>query len=118
MNFTTDHEFLLCLDARETVIGGLFYKQGPVPDRVLMEKIVVARKHRAKGVANGLMGEFFRRLAARHVLKVETGFFQPEYLARYGFRTDPTSGGLICEVPTSPPPDAPPSDAGHPGLPS
>jgi long-subunit acyl-CoA synthetase (AMP-forming) len=118
VNFTADHEFLLCLDARETVIGGLFYKQGPVADRVHMEKIVVARKHRAKGVANGLMNEFFRRLAARDVRKLETGFFQPEYLARYGFRTDPTSGGLICDVPTSPPPDDPPPDAGHPGLPS
>jgi hypothetical protein len=117
VNFTTDHEFLLALDARETVIGGLFYKQ-VMPDRVHMEKIVVSRKHRAKGVANGLMHEFFRRLAARSVARLETGFFQPEYLSRYGFRTDPTSGGLICDVPSTPPPDEPPPVADLPGLPS
>jgi hypothetical protein len=29
---------------------------------------------------------------------VETGYFQPEYLARFGFRTDPTSGGLVRDV--------------------
>jgi N-acetylglutamate synthase-like GNAT family acetyltransferase len=118
VNFTTDHEFLLALDARETVIGGLFYRQMTTPDRVQMEKIVVSRKHRAKGVANGLMNEFFRRLAARDVKRLETGFFQPEYLSRYGFRTDPTSGGLVCEVPSTPPPDDSPPVADLPGLPS
>ena len=97
VSFTTDHEFLLCLDPKETVIGGLFYKQVS-PDRVHLEKLVVARKHRGKGVADGLMEEFFRRLAARGVLRVETGFFQPDYLRRYGFRTDPTSGGLVRDV--------------------
>ena len=58
------------------------------------------------------MGELFRRLAARGVTMLETGFFQPEYLARYGFRTDPTSGGLILDVPTaSPPPEPEPAPA-------
>jgi hypothetical protein len=108
VKFTTEHEFLLCLDARETVIAGLFYKQ-EAPGRAHMEKIVVGRKHRAKGVGNGLMGELFRRLAARGVTMLETGFFQPEYLARFGFRTDPTSGGLVCDVPG-------PSDAGEPST--
>ena len=27
VTFTAEHEFLLCLDAKETVIGGLFYRQ-------------------------------------------------------------------------------------------
>ena len=31
--------------------------------------------------------------------KLETGYFQPEYLARFGFRTDPTSGGLVADLP-------------------
>jgi long-subunit acyl-CoA synthetase (AMP-forming)/GNAT superfamily N-acetyltransferase len=97
VSFTTDHEFLLCLDPKETVIAGLFYKQVG-PDRVHMEKLVVARKHRGKGVGDGLMNEFCRRLAARGVNRLETGYFQPEYLSRYGFRTDPTSGGLVRYV--------------------
>jgi long-subunit acyl-CoA synthetase (AMP-forming) len=99
VKFTTDHEFLLCLDARETVIAGLFYKED-APGRAHMEKIVVGRKYRKKGVGHGLMHELFRRLGARGVEKLETGFFQPEYLSRYGFRTDPTSGGLVADVPS------------------
>jgi predicted GNAT family acetyltransferase len=97
VTFTGDHEFLLCLDAKETVIGGLFYRQVG-PERVHLEKLVVGRKHRGKGIGDRMIEELFRRLAARGVRRLETGFFQPEYLARHGFRTDPTSGGLVREL--------------------
>jgi GNAT superfamily N-acetyltransferase len=103
VTFTAEHEFLLCLDAKETPIGGLFYR--PVgPDRIHLEKLVVARRQRAKGVAEGLVTEFFRRMRARGVLRVETGYFQPEYLRRYGFRTDPDSGGLVRDLDPEPQP--------------
>jgi long-subunit acyl-CoA synthetase (AMP-forming) len=95
--FSTEHEFLLALDAKDSVIAGLFYR--PVAAaRVHMEKVVVGRKHRTKGIADGLMRDFFRRLRARGVAAVETGYFQPDYLKRFGFRTDPSSGGLIREI--------------------
>jgi long-subunit acyl-CoA synthetase (AMP-forming) len=95
--FTAEHEFLLCLDTSETPIGGLFYRRLG-KDRVHMEKLVVARRHRGGGVSDALMGELFRRLAARGVKWVETGYFQPETLGRYGFRTDPTSAGLARDL--------------------
>jgi long-subunit acyl-CoA synthetase (AMP-forming) len=97
VTFTTDHEFLLCLDAKESVIGGLFYRQ-VAADRVYMEKLVVSRKHRGKGTSDGLMREFTRRLRARGARRLETGYFQPEYLRRFAFRTDPTSGGLVRDL--------------------
>jgi long-subunit acyl-CoA synthetase (AMP-forming) len=95
--FTVEHEFLLCLDPKETVIAGLFYRHVG-PDRVHLEKFVVARKHRGKRVGDALIDELFRRLAARGVRHVETGYFQPEYLGRHGFRTDPSSGGLVSDL--------------------
>ncbi len=97
VTFTAEHEFVLCLDAKETPIGGLFYKPAG-SDRIHLEKLVVARKHRGKGVAEGLVKEFFRRMRARGVVRIETGYFQPEYLRRYGFRTDPSSGGLVRDL--------------------
>ena len=97
VTFTTEHEFLLALDAKDQPIAGVFHRQVS-SDRTHMEKIVVARKHRGKGVADGLMREFIRRLKARGVKRLETGYFQPEYLRRYGFRTDPTSGGLVRDL--------------------
>ncbi|OFX25349.1 MAG: AMP-dependent synthetase [Anaeromyxobacter sp. RBG_16_69_14] len=97
VTFTAEHEFLLALDAQETVLGGVFHRWSS-RDRVHMEKVVVARKHRGFGVADGLMWELFRRLRARGAKSVETGYYQPDYLSRYGFRTDPTSGGLMAEL--------------------
>jgi GNAT superfamily N-acetyltransferase len=97
VSFGGEHEFLLALDAKETVIGGLYYRYVS-GERAHMEKVVVGRKHRGKGISDGIMREFERRLRARGVKTLETGFFQPEYLRRYGFRTDPTSGGLVLEL--------------------
>jgi len=95
--FATEHEFLLALDAKESVIAGLYYKPAR-SERIHMEKLVVSRKQRGKGVADGLMREFFRRMRARGIKAVETGYFQPEYLKRFGFRTDPGSGGLVRDL--------------------
>ena len=97
VTFTGEHEYLIALDAKDTVLGGLFYRWVSA-DRAHMEKVVVARKHRGFGVADGIMKEFFRRVRARGAIAVETGYFQPEYLSRHGFRTDPTSGGLVADV--------------------
>ncbi len=102
VTFTAEHEFLLALDGKDTVLGGVFYRWVS-PERAHMEKLVVARKHRGFGVADGMMREYFRRLRARGATAVETGYFQPEYLRRYGFRTDPSSGGLVADLPEARP---------------
>ncbi len=97
VTFSAEHEFLLALDSKETVIGGLFYRAAGA-DRVFMEKLVVSRKQRGKGVSDGLMRELMRRLRGRGARALETGFFQPKYFRRYGFRTDPGSGGLVADL--------------------
>lgn len=97
VTFTADHEFLLALDSKDAVLGGLFYRW-VTPERVHMEKIVVARKDRGTGIADGLMRQFFRRLRAQGATTVETGYFQADYMRRFGFRTDPSSGGLISDL--------------------
>jgi predicted N-acetyltransferase YhbS len=63
-----------------------------------MEKLVVTRRYRGSGIADGLVRELFRRMQARGVRRVETGWFQPETFSRFGFRTDPSSGGLVREL--------------------
>ncbi|HEY6004628.1 MAG TPA: GNAT family N-acetyltransferase [Anaeromyxobacter sp.] len=97
VTFAAEHEFLVCLDAREVVVGGLYWARS-APDTVHLEKMVVARRHRGAGLAESLLREFFRRLASRGVRRVETGWFHPEYLRRFGFRTDPSSGGLVRDL--------------------
>jgi long-subunit acyl-CoA synthetase (AMP-forming)/GNAT superfamily N-acetyltransferase len=95
--FGAEHHFLVAVDADDTVLGGCFYRRVS-PERVHMEKIVVARRMRGKGLAEGIMRELVRRLRARGTKVLETGYFQPEFLARFGFRTEPSSGGLALDL--------------------
>jgi hypothetical protein len=97
VTFTAEHDVLLCLDASEIPVGGLFYRRLG-PERIHMEKLVVTRRYRGSGIADGLVRELFRRMQARGVRRVETGWFQPETFSRFGFRTDPSSGGLVREL--------------------
>ena len=94
VTFTAEHEFLLALDGKDVPIAGIYWHQ-VTPERAHMDKLVVARRHRGKGVADGLMREFARRLRSRGYRQLGTGFFHPEYLRRFGFRADPLSGGLV-----------------------
>ncbi len=99
--FGAEHEYLLAVDGRDAVLGGIFYRMRG-PDRAHMEKIAITRKARGKGISDGLMRELFRRVRARGVRALETGYFQPDYLKRYGFRTDPGSGGLVVDLEAEP----------------
>jgi long-chain acyl-CoA synthetase len=101
VTFTAEHEFLLAIDTKDTVLGGLFYRP-LAPDRVLLEKVVVARKWRGRGLADGLMREMVRRLRSQQVAYLETGYYQPEYLKRYGFHTNPAAGGLVLDLTAEP----------------
>jgi len=58
----------------------------------------VNRKHRGAGVADGIIRELSRRQRARGVQVLETGWFQPEVLARFGFRVDAASGGVVLDL--------------------
>jgi long-chain acyl-CoA synthetase len=100
--FSAEHEFLVCLDDRDVLMGGLYWSRRGT-DVAQLEKMVVARARRGGGVADGLLREFFRRMRAQGVRRVETGYFQPEWLGRYGFRTDPSSGGLVRDLEAEPP---------------
>jgi long-chain acyl-CoA synthetase len=95
--FGAEHEFLLAIDDRDHVIGGIFYRWLK-PTRAHLEKLVVGRRHRGKGIGDGVMREFFRRMRGRGVTTLETGYFAPELLRRYGFRTDPASGGVVRDL--------------------
>jgi len=95
--FGTEHQFLLAVDKDDAVLGGCFYRRVS-PERLHMEKIAVSRRVRGRGLAEGIMRELVRRARARGARVLETGYFQPEFLARFGFRTEPSSGGLALDL--------------------
>jgi N-acetylglutamate synthase-like GNAT family acetyltransferase len=106
-----ESEVLLALDARDDVIAGVFWHWRD-PLSAHMDRIVVARRHRGKGVGAGLLNELLRRVRGRGARRVAAGYFLAEYFKQYGFRTDPTSGGLVVELEAMPGASAPPAASG------
>jgi long-chain acyl-CoA synthetase len=95
VRFRPEHKYLLAINDREQIIGGIFYEFEASGETAHLEKIVVAQRFRRKGVAEGLMREFFNRLRAAGVKRVTTGFFRPEYFYAHGFKIEKRYAGLV-----------------------
>jgi long-subunit acyl-CoA synthetase (AMP-forming)/predicted GNAT superfamily acetyltransferase len=95
VRFRAEHQYLIAVNDRGILIGGIFYEMEDEGRGVHLEKIVVAERFRMKGVADGLMKEFFNRVRAAGAITVTTGFFRPEYFYGYGFKLEKRYAGLV-----------------------
>jgi len=102
VRFRMEHQYLVALNQRNQVIGGIFYEIGDQEEAAHLEKIVVAEPYRRIGVADALMHEFCNRLRAAGVKTVTTGFFRPEYFYAYGFTIEKQYAGLMKSLVTPP----------------
>ena len=93
VRFRPEHQYLVALNERGLLIGGIFYEVEEGGRAAHLEKIVVAERYRKKGVADGLMHEFLNRLGSAGVRNVTTGFFRPEYFYGYGSASRSDSPG-------------------------
>jgi long-subunit acyl-CoA synthetase (AMP-forming)/GNAT superfamily N-acetyltransferase len=94
VQFKPEHMYLIAVNERNQLIGGLFYKKSG-EETVHIEKIVVADFYRKKGISDGLLNEFFNRMKNEHIFYVTTGFFRPEYFYRFGFKIERKYAGLV-----------------------
>ena len=94
VQFRPDHLYLIAINERNQLIGGLFYNK-IAKETVHIEKIVVADYYRKKGVSDGILKEFFQRMKNEHYEFVTTGFFRPEYFYRFGFKIERKYAGLV-----------------------
>jgi len=97
VQFRPEHQFLIAVNERGYLIGGVFYK---MVDKQIshLEKIVVDGHYRKKGVSDILMNEFFKRLRNLNFELVTTGFFRPEYFYRFDFKIERKYAGLVKEL--------------------
>ena len=98
VRFRPEHRYLVAINDREQIIGGIYYEMKEQGESGHLEKIVVAEGYRRKGVADGLMREFFNRLKAAGAKRVTTGFFRPEYFYSYGFKIERKYAGLVKDL--------------------
>ena len=97
VQFRPEHRFLIAVNSRGVVIGGLFY-YFKSRDSVLMEKIAVKSAFRRKGVSARVMQELFSRLRNIGVKQVSTGFYRPEFFYKFGFRIENKYEGLVKDL--------------------
>jgi len=95
VRFRTEHQYLVARNDRGQIIAGIYYEVEEDAHSAHLEKIVVADPYRRKGVADGVINEFFNRLRAAGIKTVTTGFFRPEFFYAYGFRIEPRYAGLV-----------------------
>jgi GNAT superfamily N-acetyltransferase len=95
VQFRPEHRFLVAVNPRGHLIGGLFYEIQPENQSAHMDKVVVAEAFQGQGVAGGLIEELCNRLRTAGFRSLTTGFFRPQFFYRYGFTVERRYAGLV-----------------------
>ncbi len=95
VQFRADHRFLVAVNPRGHLIGGLFYEIQPETHSAHMDKVVVAEAFQGQGVAGALIEELCNRLRTAGFRSLTTGFFRPQFFYRYGFTVEKRYAGLV-----------------------
>jgi long-chain acyl-CoA synthetase len=101
VEFNPEHHFLLALNDRGAVLGGLFY-YFKTNDTVHLEKIVVKPAFRKKGLSGRLMQELFARMMNVGIKTIATGFYRPEFFYKFGFAIEGRYEGLVKRLEAEP----------------
>jgi GNAT superfamily N-acetyltransferase len=97
VTFHAHHEFLLVINLRGHVVGGVFWK--PLNGTTAyLERVVIARHFRKRNLSTLLLEELFNRLRERGFTHLTVGFFQAELFYHHGFQIDEKFGGLVKKL--------------------
>ncbi|TNF28337.1 MAG: N-acetyltransferase, partial [Deltaproteobacteria bacterium] len=100
VSFQAHHRFMLAVDERGAVLGGMYYGLDQETRVCHLEKLVVAESRRGQGVGDGLMAELFKRLTSAGYHTVTTGFYRRGYFYRLGFEVEGRHAGLVKHLKT------------------
>ena len=95
VQFRPEHRFLVAVNERGILMGGLFYELQPEARTAHMDKVVVAERYQRKGVAAALLEELCKRLRTSGFQSLTTGFFRPQFFYRLGFVIEGRYAGLV-----------------------
>jgi len=98
VQFRPEHRFLVAIDERGNLLGGLFYEEQPEDHTAHMDKVVVADRFTGRGIARALIDELRNRLLTAGYLSLTTGFFRPQFFYRLGFKVERRYAGLVLPL--------------------
>ena len=88
-----DHHYVVT-DENEKIIGGMTWRNLD-NNNVLLDGIVVTSSLQGKGIASGMIGNFFTSMAARGVKVVKAHFLLGNYYLKHYFEVDKKWGALV-----------------------
>ena len=92
--FTAKHEFLFIFNARNRLVGGLFWKNLE-QDRIHLEWVIVREKYRKISLSKRLMDDFYKRMEYRGIQIITVGFYVEKFFFKHGFKINKQYGGLV-----------------------
>ena len=95
VQFRPEHRFLVAVNERGNLMGGLFYEVQAEAGTAHMDKVVVAERYQRKGVAAALLQDLCKRLTTAGIGSLTTGFFRPQFFYRLGFVIEGRYAGLV-----------------------
>ncbi len=98
VRFRDEHRFLVAVDDRGRLMGGLAYETSGEDSTAHLEKIVVAEPFQGRKVAHTLLNELFFRLKSAGLTAITTGFFRPRFFHSHGFQVERQHAGLVREL--------------------
>tara|TARA_Y100000590_G_scaffold15958_4_gene19276 strand:- start:333 stop:4823 length:4491 start_codon:yes stop_codon:yes gene_type:complete len=97
VQFETHHAFLLLLDNKDHIAGGVFWKKtGPAIAH--LEKVVIAPHYQKSNLSIRVVEELFKRLRLKKYKFLTVGFFQSGLFYKLGFEIDQKFGGLVKKL--------------------
>jgi len=87
-------QYLLILDLREQVVGGIRYRV-EAEDVVYLDGIVVSAGLQSRGLSSALLEDFCSRMAGQGMKVVRTHFHIRHFYLRHGFQVHERWGGLV-----------------------
>ena len=95
VRFRPEHRFLVAVDDRGRLLGGLNYETSDEDLTAHLEKIVVAERCQGRRIGNTLLNELFFRLKSAGFTAITTGFFRPRFFYSHGFQVERQHAGLM-----------------------
>jgi long-chain acyl-CoA synthetase len=89
----SDHQSIVT-DENEEIIGGMTWRNLE-DNNILMDGIVVTSSLQGRGIASGMIGNFFTSMAARGVKVVKAHFLLGNYYLKHHFEVDKKWGALV-----------------------
>ncbi|HTX88349.1 MAG TPA: GNAT family N-acetyltransferase, partial [Bacteroidales bacterium] len=91
-----DHHFI-AVDDHEKLVGGLTWRYLD-PSNVLLDGIVVTSTLQGRGIASGMIGNFFASMAARGIKVIKAHFLFGNYYLKHYFEVDKKWGALVKKL--------------------